>query len=149
MQKEEIDDKNKEIMNSLTMKESLLKEIHHRVKNNLQIDQRKEQWISDGIQVFMMMRYINAFHPEMKMTGNLAKLKLLKSYHFINLDFNQQYNYLYLLMARKNLDQPLSFPKNRLIKFNEQIANKYKAGLSLQYLDAYLGNDIVEKYFWS
>lgn len=118
--------------------------INNFLKNNLQIDQRKEQWISDGIQVFMMMRYINAFHPEMKMTGNLAKLKLLKSYHFINLDFNQQYNYLYLLMARKNLDQPLSFPKNRLIKFNEQIANKYKAGLSLQYLDAYLGNDIVE-----
>lgn len=114
------------------------------LKNNLQINQRKEQWIIDGIQVFVMMRYINEFHPEMKMTGNLAKLKLLKSYHFINLDFNQQYNYLYLLMARKNLDQPLSFPKNRLIKFNEQIANKYKAGLSLQYLDAYLENDIVE-----
>ena len=70
-------------------------------------------------------------------------MKILKSYHFINLPFNQQYNYLYMLMARKNLDQPLNEPKNRLIKFNEQIASKYRAGLSLNYLDKYLGNNIV------
>ncbi len=114
------------------------------LKNALQLNPRKDQWIQDAIQVFVMMQYIDEFHPEMRMTGNLAKLKILKSYHFINLDFNQQYNYLYMLMARKNLDQPLSTPKNKLIKFNEQIANKYKAGLSLKYLDSYLENNSVE-----
>ena len=114
------------------------------LKNALQLNPRKEPWIYDGIQVFIMMQYIDEFHPEKKMTGNLARFKLLKSYHFINLDFNQQYNYLYMLMARKNLDQPLNESKNRLIKFNEQIASKYRAGLSFKYLDSYLENDIVE-----
>jgi hypothetical protein len=46
-------------------------------------------------------------------------------------------------MARKNLDQPLGAPKNTLIKFNEQIASKYRAGLSLIYLDDYLENPFM------
>lgn len=117
--------------------------LNNYLKNTLQLNPRKDQWIFDGIQVFIMMQYIDEYHKDIKMTGNLAKLKILKSYHFINLDFNQQYNYLYMLMARKNLDQPLNESKNRLIKFNEQIANKYRAGLSFKYLDSYLGNDIV------
>jgi hypothetical protein len=50
-----------------------------------------------------------------------------------------------MLMARKNLDQPLAESKENLVKFNEQISSKYRAGLSFNYLDNYLGNDIVAK----
>ncbi|MFD2909076.1 aminopeptidase [Flavobacterium ardleyense] len=117
--------------------------LNNYLKENLQLNPRKDAWIYDGIQVFLMMQYIDENYPDMTMTGNLSSFKILKSYHFINLPFNQQYNYLYMLMARKNLDQPLNETKNRLIKFNEQIASKYRAGLSLNYLNSYLGNDIV------
>ncbi|UGS22756.1 aminopeptidase [Flavobacterium channae] len=117
--------------------------LNNYLKENLNLNQRKDYWIYDGIQVFLMMQYADEYFPDLKMTGNVANLKILKSYHFINLDFNQQYNYLYMLMARKNLDQPLNEPKNKLIKFNEQIASKYRAGLSFKYLDSYLGNEIV------
>jgi hypothetical protein len=37
----------------------------------------------------------------------------------------------------------LGDPKNSLIKFNEQIASKYRAGLSFRYLDKYLGDAVV------
>ena len=117
--------------------------LNNYLKENLNLNHRKDYWIYDGIQVFLMMQYADEYFPDLKMTGNVANLKILKSYHFINLDFNQQYNYLYMLMARKNLDQPLNEPKNKLIKFNEQIASKYRAGLSFKYLDSYLGNEIV------
>ena len=119
--------------------------LNNYLKENLNLNQRRDYWIYDGIQIFLMMQYADEYFPELKMTGNVANLKILKPYHFINLDFNKQYNYLYMLMARKNLDQPLNEPKNKLIKFNEQIASKYRAGLSLKYLDSYLGNDIVHK----
>jgi hypothetical protein len=48
-------------------------------------------------------------------------------------------------MARKNLDQPLGIPKNALIKFNEQIAGKYRAGLSLKFLSDFLEDNSVNK----
>lgn len=113
------------------------------LNENLNLNHRKENWIYDGIQTFLMMQYIEEYNADLKMMGSLSRFKILKSYNLINLDFNQQYNYLYMLMARKNLDQPLAERKDRLIKFNERIANKYKAGLSFKYLDSYLENEIV------
>ena len=60
------------------------------------------------------------------------------------MNFSEQFIYNYLLMARKNIDQPVGTDKNTQIKFNEKIAGKFKSGLSLHYLNNYLGNDILE-----
>ena len=91
------------------------------------------------------MKYIDDHYPNTKMMGSISKIKLLKSYNLTNINFNEQYSYFYMLMARKNLDQPLGDPKNTLIKFNEQIASKYRAGLSIRFLDDYLQNNTVTK----
>lgn len=117
--------------------------LNNYLKNTLKLDPRKDNWIYDGIQVYCMMRYIEENHPDCKMMGRVSDYKLLKGFNLLNLDFNEQYSYFYLLMARKNLDQPLGAPKNTLIKFNEQIASKYRAGLSLIYLDDYLENNFM------
>ena len=117
--------------------------LNNYLKNNLKLDPRKDNWIYDGIQIYTMVRYINEYYPDCKMTGRVSDFKLFKGFHLLNLDFNEQYSYFYLLMARKNLDQPLASSKNTLIKFNEQIASKYRAGLSLTYLDDYLGNQFM------
>ena len=119
--------------------------LNNYLKNTLKLDPRKDNWIYDGIQVYCMMRYIDENYPDCKMMGRVSDFKLFKGFNLLNLDFNEQYSYFYLLMARKNLDQPLGAPKNTLIKFNEQIASKYRAGLSLIYLDEYVGNQFVSK----
>ncbi len=113
------------------------------LKTSLHLDPRKDNWIYDGIQVYAMMKYIDDHYPNTKMMGSISKIKLLKSYNLTNINFNEQYSYFYMLMARKNLDQPLGDPKNTLIKFNEQIASKYRAGLSIRFLDDYLQNNTV------
>ncbi|MBE8728175.1 aminopeptidase [Flavobacterium hungaricum] len=117
--------------------------LNNYLKTSLKLDPRKDNWIYDGIQIYVMMRYMEEHHLDKKMLGRLSDMKLFKSYNITNLTFNEQYSYYYMLMARKNLDQPLGDPKNTLIKFNEQIASKYRAGLSLSYLDDYLNHNIV------
>jgi hypothetical protein len=113
------------------------------LKKSLHLDPRKDNWIYDGIQVYAMMKYIDENHPKTKMMGSASNIRLLKSFNLTNIDFNGQYSYFYMLMARKNLDQPLGDPKNTLVKFNEQIASKYRAGLSIRFLDDYLQNNAV------
>ncbi len=113
------------------------------LKTSLQLDPRKDNWIYDGLQVYAMMKYMDENHPNTKMMGSASNIKLLKSFNIANIGFNNQYSYFYMLMARKNLDQPLGDSKTTLIKFNEQIASKYRAGLSILFLDDYLQNDVV------
>ena len=113
------------------------------LKTSLHLDPRKDNWIYDALQVYAMMKYMDENHPNTKMMGSVSNIRLLKSFNIANIGFNDQYSYFYMLMARKNLDQTLGDPKNTLIKFNEQIANKYRAGLSIRFLDDYLQNDAV------
>nr|WP_315199203.1 aminopeptidase [uncultured Flavobacterium sp.] len=126
--------------------------LNNYLKSSMRLDSRKNNWIYDGIQIYTMMGYIDKFRPESKMIGSASKFFLLRNFKIAQTDFNEQYSYYYMLMARKNLDQPLNAPKNSLIKYNVQIANKYKAGMSLHYLDDYLGNEMVSsgiKQFYS
>jgi hypothetical protein len=113
------------------------------LKTSLHLDPRKDNWIYDGIQIYAMIKYMDEHYPTTKMLGKAANIRLLKSFNLTNIGFNDQYSYFYMLMVRKNLDQPLGDPKNTLIKFNEQIASKYRAGLSIRFLDDYLQNDAV------
>ncbi len=119
--------------------------LNNYLKNSLQLDSRKDNWIFDAIQLYYMMKYIDEYYPNAKMMGNIANYKLFRGYNLVSLDFNEQYSYFYMLMARKNLDQPIGDPKNTLIKFNEKIASKYRAGLSFRYLSEYIGKENLQK----
>ena len=111
---------------------------------NLKINFRKDHWILEGIQHYFLKKYIDEMHPDSKAFGKLARFKLLKKYKLISMNFTEQFIYNYLLMARKNIDQSVGTDKNTQIKFNEKIAGKFKSGLSLHYLNAYLGENYVE-----
>lgn len=116
------------------------------LENSIFMNQRLDKWVFDAIQTYLMIKYVEQYYPDMKWLGNLSKIWGVRSFSFAKMKFNDQYTFLYMLMARKSLDQKLTQPRDSLIKFNEKIANKYKAGVGLVYLEKYLNdNSIGEK----
>ncbi len=118
--------------------------LRNSLENTVLINPRKNQWVIDGIQTYYLMKYVNEYYPETKLTGTLGNIWGLKSFYAAGLKFNEQYNFAYLHMARTNLDQPLTMAKDSLLKFNKNIGNKYKAGVGLRYLNDYTEGKTVE-----
>ncbi len=114
------------------------------LQNTLIINPREEKWVIDAIQIYLLMEYVDEYYPNMKILGNLSEMFGIKWFHAADLEFNDQYAFLYLHMARSYLDQPLITPQDSLVKFNKNIANAYKAGIGLKYLETFLEDETVE-----
>ena len=103
--------------------------------NTHHLNPRKEHWLNDGLKIYFLMKYVEDFYPDTKFIGSLADIWGIRSFHIADLDYNFQYFLYSMEMARRNNDQPLTTSKDSLIKFNANIASKYKAGIGLNYLD--------------
>ena len=110
--------------------------------NILLVNPRKDYWLSEGLQIYFLIKYVEEYYPDMKLLGSLSNIWGIRASHVSALDFNFQYFLYSMEIARKNRDQPLSTSKDSLIKFNANIASKYKAGIGLNYLDQF-ADDIV------
>jgi len=118
--------------------------LHNYLENTLLLNPRKEQWLIDGIQIYYLMNYVDEHYPDMKFLGTISDFWGVRSFHAADMDFNDKYVLSYMLMARTNRDQPLTMAKDSLLKFNKNIANKYKAGVGLKYLDDFVNKNVVE-----
>ncbi|CAL67032.1 conserved hypothetical protein [Christiangramia forsetii KT0803] len=113
--------------------------------NTIFINPREEKWVTDAIMVSLMMDYVDEYYPKMKLIGNLSKVIGLRWFHAADLEFNDQYQFLYMNVARMNIDQPLTTSQDSLVKFNKNIANAYKAGVGIKYLEEFLGDESVKE----
>jgi len=115
------------------------------IENTILLNKRKDHWLLDGIQNYLMIQYIEEFYPEIKLLGNASDSWLLKKFNFSKLKFNDKYSLVYEFTAREFLDKALTTSADSLSNFNRKIVNKYKAGLGLRFLKGYLGERIVNK----
>ena len=114
------------------------------LENTLLLHPRKEAWLIGALQIYLMIEYVNTYYPKMKLLGSISNFWIIRWAHIADLEFNDQYSLLYLNMARNNIHQPLSTPKDSLTKFNKKIANSYYAGKGLEYLKDFLGSDTLD-----
>ncbi|QFZ53420.1 M1 family metallopeptidase [Oceanihabitans sp. IOP_32] len=118
--------------------------LYNYLENTLLINPRKEKWLIDGLQIYFLMNYVETHYPDMKFLGALANFWAVRPFHASTMTFNEKYTFAFMTMARTNRDQPLTMANDSLLKFNSNIANKYKAGVGLKYLDDFVNDDIVE-----
>ncbi|HET8885404.1 MAG TPA: metalloprotease [Salinimicrobium sp.] len=117
--------------------------IDNYLETTLLLNPRKDRWVHDAIHIYLMIEYVNTYYPEMKIFGSLSEFFGLRWTHAADLKFNDQYPMLYLHMARKNMDQPLTTSRDSLVGFNKNIGNAYKAGTGLVYLQDFLEEENV------
>lgn len=112
------------------------------------LDPRKERWVNDAIAYHLMIKYVEDFYPDEKLMGKLSKIWGIRGFQLAKKDFNEQYYWLQMFSARSNIDQALNTSNDSLIVFNQKIANRYKAGLGLEYLGDYIGFEKVENIIY-
>lgn len=115
------------------------------IDNTILLNKRKDHWIIDGIQNYLMLEYVEEFYPEIKLLGKLSDKWPIKTFNISKLKFNDKYQFVYQFTSRKFLDQPLRTPLDSLSNFNRRIVNKYKAGLGFKYLKEYLGGTVLDE----
>ncbi|MDC0176716.1 aminopeptidase [Polaribacter sp.] len=117
------------------------------IENTLLLNKRTDYWLIDGIQNYLMIEYIEAFYPEIKLLGNVSNYWFIRTFNLSKLKFSDKYPFIYQFSARKFLDQSLNTSADSLSNFNRKIVNKYKAGLGFRYLKGYLGDTILNSSF--
>lgn len=115
------------------------------LRRSLLTNTRENQWFLDAIMVKVMMDYVETYYPDVKLLGSFSKVVGVRWFHASDLMFNDRYKFIHETTIRQNLGQPVDFPQDSLLKFNQKLSNPYKGGLGFRYLEDYLGKEIVDK----
>jgi hypothetical protein len=115
----------------------------------LLFNKRKDYWLADGLQVYLMLKYVEKYYPEVRAIGKISTLWGIKKFKLAQISFNEKYPFVYQFAARQNLDQPLTMQADSLSNFNRKIVNKYKSGLGISYLETYLDDISIPSVIWN
>ena len=120
--------------------------LNNYLNETLKINKRKDHWVINGINTYLMIKYVETFYPNEKLLGEISNYSLLKSFELSKLNFNDGYEFFYEFSQRSNLQQPDILSKDKLIKFNERIASPSHVGMGLNYLEKDIGEKAFNRY---
>ena len=113
------------------------------LQNTMLLNNRKNQWIIDGMQMSLMSDFVEKEFSTINLLGSISQLPVINWSHAAELDFNDRYMFLWQTMARQNYDEKLNKPQDSLLRFNQRITNAYKAGIGLNMLKEYTTEEEV------
>ena len=57
-------------------------------------NKRKDAWLVDGLQSFIMLKYVSENYPEIKVLGDISKLWGVRNFNLAQLNFNDKYPFV-------------------------------------------------------
>ena len=112
----------------------------------LNMNPREEHWLKSGLGNALLMKYVDTYHKDQMMLGKFSNVWGLKSYNLAKLKYNEQYQLAYINIVRNGRDQALSLHKDELLKFNANLASRYKAAKGLIFLEDFIGDSKIDDW---
>ena len=111
------------------------------LNQELNLNKRESHWVYNGLEIFLLNKYINDFYPKVKFLGRLAGISLLKNYEISKINFNDLFLNYSEYVQRLNLHQIDDQSSEYLTRINQEIASPYHSGLGLIYLEEIIGEN--------
>lgn len=117
------------------------------IENKILINKRKEHWILNGTKIYMQFKYLQTYHPDLKLLGDapenlkLLGIKPLKPFRISKLNLQERYYLMNLFIIRKNVDQKIITPLDSLRNINQLIISGVQTGMGFNYLNDYTHQD--------
>lgn len=144
----------KEIQDELNLFNQLSNQF---IENKTLINKRNDHWILNGTKVYMQLKYLQTYHPDLKLLGDAPEnfkvlwTKPLKAFHVSKLNLQDRYNLMNLFIIRKNVDQKITTPLDSLRNLNHSIISGVQTGMGFNYLNDYTSQDFDKglKFFFT
>ena len=120
-------------------------------ERNIHVNKREEHWILNGIETYLVFKYLEKYHPNTPILGKiptdigLFNIYPLTWYEASRLKFLDRYPIYYRYFMKQNIDQPINTPYDELSYNNQTQISAVKTALALDYLESYLPKDELKE----
>ena len=110
------------------------------LNQKINLNKRNSHWIYNGLEIFLINKYISQYYPKVKFLGRLSRFGLIKNYEISKINFNDLFLNYSEYVQRLNLHQLDDQSSEFLTRINEEIASPYHSGVGLIYIESIIGD---------
>lgn len=127
---------------AFTLETTIMHEVGHNwYYGILGSNEREFAFMDEGLNSFYEMRYIRNKYPEKTLTSLLGRDSTFKFFGLNKFKHKAQYEFSYLLAARRNTDQPIMTPAQYFTNYNYGAIVYSKSAITFDYLMNYMGKE--------